>query len=159
MDTASWTTSFKWNTLQVQGWNFTVYYISGFPLFPLAMIKLRGGGSMLLENKIAFQAPLKNNIQVTQAPPIRRVGIKLHYSKIYSNVNRQEKVQGYTLSCQCYLGNWGLKLNSVRVHKGQCPHITGRQQCRGTLFPASITGKLLLQGYTLSGQLLSGRGK
>ena len=36
------------------------------------------------------------------------------------------------------------------VHKAQCPRITGKKQCRGILFPASITGKLLLQGYSLS---------
>ena len=55
------------------------------------------------------------------------------------------------------------------VHKGQCPRITGRKQCRGTLFPASITGKSVhsflpvnigkrrVQGYTLSCQLIVGR--
>ena len=58
------------------------------------------------------------------------------------------------------------------VHKGQCPRITGRKQCRGTLFPASITekksvgvhsfwpvniGKRRVQGYTLSCQLIMGR--
>ena len=37
------------------------------------------------------------------------------------------------------------------VHKGQSPRIT---ECRGTLFPASITGKRRVQGYTLSCQLI-----
>ena len=32
------------------------------------------------------------------------------------------------------------------VHKGQCPRITGRKQCRGTLFPASIMGKKECRG-------------
>ena len=56
------------------------------------------------------------------------------------------------------------------VHKGQCPRITGRKQCRGTLFPASIMGKKSVgvhsfwpvtigkrrvQGCTLSCQLIS----
>ena len=33
----------------------------------------------------------------------------LHYSKIHSSINWQERVYPYTLSCQCYLGNEGLK--------------------------------------------------
>ena len=37
----------------------------------------------------------------------------------------------------------------MEVHKGQCPCITGRKQCRGTLFPAGITvlGTLFIVSY------------
>ena len=54
------------------------------------------------------------------------------------------------------------------VHKGQCPRITGRKQCRGTLFLASyywedksagvhcilpvVNWERRVQGYTLSFQ-------